>query len=112
MSGDFFDPSAMSPSAFWRLGVVVFENIKPGCRRLRGLDPSGLAEVVQIAQFGTDALSEYMALLLTRHCCMAVQLRTQGITRLREHPGGCYRPEKQVRVESEGTAERILGCGT
>jgi hypothetical protein len=36
--------------------VIVFENIKPGCR-LRGLDPSGLAEVVQVAQFGADALN-------------------------------------------------------
>jgi hypothetical protein len=36
--------------------VTVFENIKPGCR-LRGLDPSGLAEVVQVAQFGPDALN-------------------------------------------------------
>lgn len=29
---------------------------KPGCR-LRGLDPSGLAEVVRVAQFGPDALN-------------------------------------------------------
>lgn len=36
--------------------MIVFENIKPGCR-LRGLDPSGLAEVVQVAQFGADALN-------------------------------------------------------
>jgi len=32
-----------------------FEDIKPGAR-LRGLDPAGIAEVVQIARFGPDAL--------------------------------------------------------
>ncbi len=36
--------------------MTVFENIKPGCC-LRGLDSSGLAEVVQVAQFGPDALN-------------------------------------------------------
>ncbi len=36
--------------------MVPFESIKPGCR-LRGLDPSGLAEIVQVAQFGPDALN-------------------------------------------------------
>ena len=36
--------------------MIRFENIKPGCR-LRGLDPSGLAAVVQVAQFGPDALN-------------------------------------------------------
>jgi hypothetical protein len=39
-----------------RAVVTLFENIKPGCR-LRGLDPSGLAEIVQFAQFGPDALN-------------------------------------------------------
>ena len=33
-----------------------FEDIKPGAR-LRGLDPAGVAEVVQVAQFGPDALN-------------------------------------------------------
>ena len=33
-----------------------FEDIKPGAR-LRGLDPAGIAEVVQIARFGPDALN-------------------------------------------------------
>ena len=33
-----------------------FEDIKPGAR-LRGLDPAGVAEVVQIARFGQDALN-------------------------------------------------------
>jgi hypothetical protein len=36
--------------------VTAFENIKPGSR-LRGLDPSGLAEVVQVTEFGPDALN-------------------------------------------------------
>jgi len=31
--------------------VTVFEDIKPGSR-LRGLDPSGVAEVVQVTGFG------------------------------------------------------------
>jgi hypothetical protein len=34
----------------------VFEDIKPGAR-LRGLDPAGIAEVVQVAHFGPDALN-------------------------------------------------------
>src|SRR2546423_1058591 len=34
----------------------AFEDIKPGAR-LRGLDPAGIAEVVQIARFGPDALN-------------------------------------------------------
>jgi hypothetical protein len=33
-----------------------FEEIKPGAR-LRGLDPAGIAEVVQVARFGPDALN-------------------------------------------------------
>jgi len=36
--------------------MVVFEDIKPGSR-IRGLAPSGLAEIVQVAQFGPDALN-------------------------------------------------------
>ena len=35
---------------------MSFEDIKPGSR-LRGLDPSGVAEVVQVARFGPDALN-------------------------------------------------------
>jgi hypothetical protein len=34
--------------------MAAFENIKPGSR-LRGLDPAGTAEVVQVARFGPDA---------------------------------------------------------
>src|SRR6478672_6829555 len=34
----------------------AFEQIKPGAR-LRGLDPGGVAEIVQVAQFGPDALN-------------------------------------------------------
>lgn len=33
-----------------------FEDIKPGAR-LRGLDPAGIAEIVQVARFGKDALN-------------------------------------------------------
>jgi hypothetical protein len=33
-----------------------FEDIKPGTRLL-GLDPSGIAEVVQVARFGPDAVN-------------------------------------------------------
>jgi len=33
-----------------------FEDIKPGAR-LKGLDPEGIAEVVQVARFGPDALN-------------------------------------------------------
>src|ERR1700730_3430334 len=36
--------------------MLDFEDIKPGAR-LRGLDPGGIAEVVQVARFGTDALN-------------------------------------------------------
>lgn len=36
--------------------MTSFEEIKPGSR-LRGLDPSGIAEVVQVARFGPDALN-------------------------------------------------------
>jgi hypothetical protein len=33
-----------------------FEDLKPGARLL-GLDPAGIAEVVQVARFGSDALN-------------------------------------------------------
>jgi hypothetical protein len=36
--------------------MLAFEDIKPGAR-LRGLDPTGIAEVVQVARFGPDALN-------------------------------------------------------
>jgi superfamily II DNA or RNA helicase len=36
--------------------VTAFESIKPGSR-IRGLAPSGLAEIVQVTQFGPDALN-------------------------------------------------------
>jgi hypothetical protein len=36
--------------------MVALENIKPGSR-LRGLDSEGVAEVVQVAHFGVDALN-------------------------------------------------------
>src|SRR5438477_4526629 len=36
--------------------MLDFEDIKPGAR-LRGLDPDGIAEVVQVARFGADALN-------------------------------------------------------
>jgi hypothetical protein len=36
--------------------MLSFEDIKPGAR-LRGLDPAGIAEVVQVARFGPDALN-------------------------------------------------------
>src|SRR3954453_3822523 len=36
--------------------MLAFEDIKPGSR-LRGLDPAGIAEVVQVARFGSDALN-------------------------------------------------------
>ncbi|MEY9185781.1 SNF2 family DNA or RNA helicase [Bradyrhizobium sp. USDA 326] len=36
--------------------MYTFEDIKPGAR-LRGLDPAGVAEVVQVARFGPDALN-------------------------------------------------------
>lgn len=36
--------------------VPVFDDIKPGTR-LRGFDPAGLAEVIQVARFGADALN-------------------------------------------------------
>lgn len=38
------------------ISMHSFEDIKPGAR-LRGLDPAGIAEVVQVAQFGPDALN-------------------------------------------------------
>ena len=36
--------------------MVAFEDIRPGSR-LRGLDPGGVAEIVQVARFGPDALN-------------------------------------------------------
>src|SRR6516164_2850035 len=36
--------------------MVALEEIKPGSR-LRGLDPEGVAEVVQVARFGADPLN-------------------------------------------------------
>jgi hypothetical protein len=36
--------------------VLQFDDIKPGSR-LRGLDSAGVAEVVQVARFGIDALN-------------------------------------------------------
>jgi hypothetical protein len=38
------------------LSVTKFDDIKPGTR-LRGLDGSGIAEIVQVARFGEDALN-------------------------------------------------------
>jgi hypothetical protein len=40
----------------WIESVHNFEDIKPGAR-IRGLDPAGVAEVVQVARFGQDALN-------------------------------------------------------
>jgi hypothetical protein len=36
--------------------TLAFDDIKPGCR-IRGLDSAGIAEIVQVARFGTDALN-------------------------------------------------------
>ena len=36
--------------------MLAFDEIKPGAR-LRGLDPAGIAEIVQVARFGPDALN-------------------------------------------------------
>lgn len=36
--------------------MVAFDEIRPGAR-LRGLDPSGIAEIVQLSRFGSDALN-------------------------------------------------------
>jgi hypothetical protein len=36
--------------------VAVFENIGPGAR-IRGLDPGGVAEVVQVSRFDPDAIN-------------------------------------------------------
>ena len=35
--------------------MSAFEDIKPGSR-LRGIDPAGMAEIVQVSRFGHDAL--------------------------------------------------------
>ena len=40
----------------WGIILPTLEDIKPGAR-LRGLDPAGIADVVQVARFGTDALN-------------------------------------------------------
>jgi SNF2 family DNA or RNA helicase len=37
-------------------GIGGFEEIKPGAR-LRGLDPAGIAEVVSVSKFGSDAIN-------------------------------------------------------
>jgi hypothetical protein len=36
------------------LALIALDDIKPGTR-LRGLDPDGVAEIVQAARFGADA---------------------------------------------------------
>ena len=36
--------------------MTAFEDIKPGCR-MRGLDPAGIAEIVQVSRFGPDAIN-------------------------------------------------------
>lgn len=36
--------------------MILFDDLRPGSR-LRGLDPSGIAEVVQVARFGSDAVN-------------------------------------------------------
>jgi hypothetical protein len=36
--------------------MALFDEIKPGAR-LKGIDLSGVAEVVQVSQFGPDALN-------------------------------------------------------
>jgi len=36
--------------------MLAFEDIQPGSR-LRGLDSSGVAEIVQVSRFGADALN-------------------------------------------------------
>ena len=36
--------------------MPIFEEIRPGAR-LRGPDPAGVAEIVHVAQFGSDALN-------------------------------------------------------
>ena len=36
--------------------MLSFDDIRPGAR-LRGLDPGGLAEIVQVARFGADAVN-------------------------------------------------------
>ena len=36
--------------------MSTFDHIKPGAR-LEGLDPGGIAEIVQVARFGADALN-------------------------------------------------------
>ncbi len=38
------------------IAMIAFDDIKPGAR-VRGLDPGGIAEVVQVAHFGADALN-------------------------------------------------------
>ena len=47
--------------------MTLFENIKPGCR-LRGLGRSGLAEIVQVAQFGPDALNRRAVMSSIMRC--------------------------------------------
>jgi superfamily II DNA or RNA helicase len=49
-------PASVIYPANARIPMHKFEDIKPGARLL-GLDPAGIAEVVQIARFGPDALN-------------------------------------------------------
>jgi hypothetical protein len=56
-AGDFIGfPRSSTEFKFPTAIVTVLEDIKPGSR-LRGLDPSGVAEVVQVTGFGLDALN-------------------------------------------------------
>jgi hypothetical protein len=36
--------------------MALFDEIRPGAR-LKGIDPSGVAEVVQVSKFGPDAMN-------------------------------------------------------
>lgn len=38
--------------------MSAFDDLKPGSR-LRGLEPSGIAKIVQVARFGADALNVF-----------------------------------------------------
>ena len=49
-------PASVIYPANARIPMHNFEDIKPGARLL-GLDPAGIAEVVQVARFGPDALN-------------------------------------------------------
>jgi hypothetical protein len=78
--------------------LPAFEEIRPGTR-LRGLDPAGIAEVVSVSRFGTDALN----LVFRVDGRVAERRGNDGISRHRIHRRSRHPAEfvEMVRIGCE-----------